>query len=63
MYYINIDRNTFRKKERKKERKNHIKNLWCVEEKWEEKKTSSPKGNDRSPESNVPWSNLISKNI
>ena len=27
------------------------------------KKTSSPKGNDRSPESNVPRSNLISKNI
>ena len=26
-------------------------------------KTSSPKGNDRSPESNVPRSNLISKNI
>ena len=26
------------------------------------RKTSSPKGNDRSPESNVPWSNLISKN-
>ena len=26
------------------------------------KKTSSPKGNDRSPESNVPRSNLISKN-
>ena len=25
-------------------------------------KTSSPKGNDRSPESNVPKSNLISKN-
>ena len=25
--------------------------------------TSSPKGNDRSPESNVPRSNLISKNI
>ena len=25
-------------------------------------KTSSPKGNDRSPESNVPRSNLISKN-
>ena len=24
--------------------------------------TSSPKGNDRSPESNVPRSNLISKN-
>ena len=27
------------------------------------KETSSPKGNDRSPESNVPRSNLISKNI
>ena len=26
------------------------------------KETSSPKGNDRSPESNVPRSNLISKN-
>ena len=26
-------------------------------------KTSSPKGNNRSPESNVPRSNLISKNI
>ena len=26
-------------------------------------KTSSPMGNDRSPESNVPRSNLISKNI
>ena len=28
-----------------------------------ENETSSPKGNDRSPESNVPKSNLISKNI
>ena len=28
-----------------------------------ETKSSSPKGNDRSPESNVPRSNLISKNI
>ena len=28
-----------------------------------ERKTSSPKGNDRSPESNVPRSNLISKNM
>ena len=26
-------------------------------------KTSSPQGNDRSPESNVPRANLISKNI
>ena len=26
-------------------------------------KTSNPKGNDRSPESNVPRSNLVSKNI
>ena len=30
---------------------------------WKINKTSSPKGNDRSPESNVPRSNLISKNI
>ena len=29
---------------------------------WRSIKTSSPKGNDRSPESNVPRSNLISKN-
>ena len=28
-----------------------------------ETETSSPKGNDRSPESNVPRSNLTSKNI
>ena len=33
-YYINIDRNTFRKKERK----NHNKILGCVEEKREERK-------------------------
>ena len=32
-------------------------------ENWRVQKTSSPKGNDRSPESNVPRSNLISKNI
>ena len=25
----------------------------------EKLKTSSPKGNDRSPESNVPWSNVV----
>ena len=34
MYYINIDPNTFRKKERK----NHIKILGCVEENREERK-------------------------
>ena len=32
------------------------------EARWKNK-TSSPKGNDRTPESNVPRSNLISKNI
>ena len=35
-------------------------NFFCCQ--WSEYRTSSPKGNNRSPESNVPRSNLISKN-
>ena len=39
-------------------------NEWCCSylSRSMAKQTSSPKGNDRSPESNVPRSNLISKN-
>ena len=45
----------------------HIYNPNCSHMKYGSRRrvwpTSSPKGNDRSPESNVPRSNLISKNI
>ena len=40
----------------------HVENDLLYKSAWIIKKISSPKGNDRSPESNVPRSNLISKN-